>query len=291
MSAKEVTPRPAPPRLGRGLAALLGDAPTARPAGISTLPIEALEPGPFQPRLTMDPTPLQELADSIRQQGVPQHLLARPHPTAPGRYQIIAGERRWRASQLAGLHEVPVLIRDLSDTDSLAAGLVENLQREDLNPLEEAEGYRRLMTEFGLTQERMAAAVGKTRSHVSNMTRLLNLPAPLQTELRNGTLSAGHARALFNHPEPEKALLTVISKGLNVRQTEALAAEASKPKAATQPHDTKKDSDTIALERMLTELLGLRTDITHTPTGGTVSVRYRTLDQLEGLVALLRGGS
>ncbi len=286
MCAKEVAPR-----LGRGLAALLGDAPpgSARPNAITNLPIDALEPGPFQPRTTIEPEPLEELAASIRQQGVLQPLLARPHPQQPGRYQIIAGERRWRASQMAKLHEIPVLVRELSDTDSLAAGLVENLQREDLNPLEEAEGYRRLMEEFYLTQEKLAAAVGKTRSHVSNSLRLLQLPAPVLGEVRKGSLSPGHARALMSHPDPERAMLSVMAKGLTVRQTEVMANEATRPSTKLPP--AEKDANTIALEQMLTQMLGLRTEINHADRGGSLTVRYRTLDQLEGLVVLLRGGN
>ena len=285
MCAKEVAPR-----LGRGLAALLGDPPAgpARANTITTLPIDALEPGPFQPRGTIEPEPLEELAASIRQQGVLQPLLARPHPQQTGRYQIIAGERRWRAAQLAQLHEVPVLVRTLSDSDSLAAGLVENLQREDLNPLEEAEGYRRLMDEFYLTQEKLAAAVGKTRSHVSNSLRLLQLPPPVLSEVRKGSLSPGHARALMAHPDPERAMISVMAKGLTVRQTEVMANEATRPSTKLSPPE--KDANTVALEQMLTQLLGLRTEITHGERGGSLTVRYRTLDQLEGLVVLLRGG-
>jgi ParB family chromosome partitioning protein len=224
---------------------------------------------------------LDELVESIRARGVLQPLLARPSPTQTGRFQIIAGERRWRAAQKAALAAVPVLVRDLNDFDAMAASLVENLQRLDLNAIEEAEGYRRLMTEFGLIQEDLARAVGKSRSHIANTVRLLNLPATIQSEVRLGALSAGHARALLSHKEPEKAALAVIARGLNVRQTEALSVE--RPPPAPPP----KDPETLALERDLTERLGLRVDVTFNGTGGSVRIHYRSLDQLDGLVRLL----
>ena len=286
MSAKEVSPR-----LGRGLAALMGDTarqvhPAQASASTTTLPVELLEPGPFQPRGHIDAQSLTDLADSIRARGVLQPLLARPHPATPGHYQIIAGERRWRAAQTAGLHEVPVHIRPLSDADAMAAALVENLQRQDLNAIEEAEGYRKLINEFGMTQEALSAAVGKSRSHVANTMRLLNLPTTVQQEVRNGALSAGHARALLAHPEPAKAALAVISRGLNVRQTEALTSG----KSSNGPADRAAragDPETAALERDLTERLGLKVEISFDGKGGTLRIRYQSLDQLDGLVTLL----
>lgn len=282
MSAKEPGPR-----LGRGLAALLGDAASGRGEneGVRTLPIEQLEPGPYQPRHPIEPDSLRELADSIRVRGILQPLLARPHPTSPGRYQIIAGERRWRAAQAAGLHEVPALVRTLADAEAMAAALVENLQRQDLNPVEEAEGYRRLMSEFAMTQELLGEAVGKSRSHVANTLRLLNLPERVLMEVRNGALSAGHARALLGHPEPEKAALSVIARGLNVRQTEAMASRRASEPAPTR--QKQKDPDTAALERSLSARLGLKVDITFDGHGGALRVAYGSLDQLDGLVALL----
>jgi len=285
MSAKEVGPR-----LGRGLAALMGDtakapASSQLPSGIATIPVELLEPSPFQPRGEIDPASLAELVDSIRARGVLQPLLARPHPSTRDRYQIVAGERRWRAAQTAGLHEVPVLVRDLGDADAMAAALVENLQRQDLNAIEEAEGYRKLLKEFGMTQETLATAVGKSRSHVANTLRLLNLPPAVQHEVRKGTISAGHARALLAHAEPAKAALAVISRGLNVRQTEALA---SRTKPSTSRSDPEvKDPETVALERELSERLGLRVEITFDGKGGALRIRYGSLDQLDGIVALL----
>ena len=279
-----------PPRLGRGLSALLGDAPAPAPAAATAeghrgLPIEALEPGPFQPRGPIEAQPLRELADSIREHGVLQPILVRPKPGAPGSYQIIGGERRWRAAQLAQLHEVPVTIRQLDDRAAMAAALVENLQRQDLNALEEAEGFRRLLDEFGLTQEALGQAVGKSRSHVANTLRLLALPDRLRELLRDGALSAGHARALLTAPDPVGLALQVVDRGLNVRQTEALAA--AKPREAT-PDRAKPAPETVALERELSEKLGLKVAIRHNGRSGEVTIRYRDLDQLDGLIRLFQ---
>jgi ParB family chromosome partitioning protein len=278
-------------RLGRGLAALLGDSTTqdeavAPNSGIRSLPIDQLEPGPFQPRQRMEPGALHELAESIRLRGILQPLLARPHPSTSGQYQIIAGERRWRAAQQAGLHEVPVLVRNLADSDAMAASLVENLQRQDLNPIEEAEGFKRLIEEFGLTQEQLGEAVGKSRSHVANMMRLLQLPPSVRTEVQNGTLSAGHARALLAHPNPEQAALQVLARGLNVRQTEALATTKSSTPVTTRDENAR-DPETVALERDLSEKLGLRVQIAFDGRGGSVRITYTSLDQLDGVLALL----
>ena len=285
-----MSPKDSNPRLGKGLAALLGDAaPQARAGGqqgVRTIPVEFLEPSPFQPRVKMNAEALDDLASSIKARGILQPLLVRPHPGQPGRYQIIAGERRWRASQQAGLHEVPVLVRELSDIETMAAALVENLQRQDLNAVEEAEGYKRLIDEFRMTQEALAESVGKSRSHIANTLRLLNLPETVLEEVKKGALSAGHARALLAHPEPEKAALAVIARGLNVRQTEALSSR--KPEAAA-PVGKPKDPETEALARDLSERLGLRVDIAFDGTGGSVRLTYRSLDQLDGIIALLNG--
>jgi ParB family transcriptional regulator, chromosome partitioning protein len=288
MSARE-----AGPRLGRGLAALLGDTAESEPAspssGAQRVAVELLDSSPYQPRGPIDPDSLADLTDSIRVRGILQPLLVRRHPTTPHHYQIIAGERRWRAAKAAGLADVPILVRDFSDAEAMAAALVENLQREDLNPIEEAEGYRRLVEEFGLIQEALAGAVGKSRSHVANTLRLLNLPHSVQGEVRKGALSAGHARALLSHPEPEKAALAVISRGLNVRQTEALSAHP--PQDASTPERQKRvrDPETDALERDLSERLGLRVEIAFNGKGGSVRVHYRSLDQLDAVIALLSG--
>ena len=284
------------PRLGRGLAALLGEAaatpPGTDPGGTRAIPVELLSPGPYQPRGPITADSLADLIDSIRVNGILQPLLARPHPDQSGHYQIIAGERRWRAAQAAGLHDIPVLVRDLADADAMAAALVENLQRQDLNPIEEAEGYRRLVDEFGLTQETLGHAVGKSRSHVANTLRLLNLPHSVRMEVQNGALSAGHARALLTHPEPAKAALAVIARGLNVRQTEALTARHA-PSSIIADASAKRltrDPATQSLERDLAARLGLRVDIAFDGSGGVVRLHYRTLDQLDGLIALLNGG-
>ena len=276
------------PRLGRGLAALLGEDSSSAPRenSIQMIPIDLLAPGPFQPRSQVDPDELAALAASIREQGVLQPILARPDPGKSGHFQIIAGERRWRASQQAGLHEMPALVRALEDTAAMAAALVENLQREDLNPIDEGEGYRRLIEEFSLTQERVADSVGKSRSHIANTMRLLKLPASVQVELRRGNLSAGHARALLTHPDPVRAAQNVIAQGLNVRQTEALASRSGadniKPRVKVE-----KDPDTRMIERELEAHLGLAASITTRGRGGTLQLTYKTLEQLEGLLALL----
>jgi ParB family chromosome partitioning protein len=287
MSAKVVGPR-----LGRGLAALLGDAAVqADPhePGVRDVPTDLLEPNPYQPRATIRAEPLEELVRSIRTHGVLQPLLLRPHPTTAGRYQIVAGERRWRAAQSAGLHEIPALIRALSDTDTAAAALVENLLREGLDPIEEAEGFARLIRDFKHTQEALSDIVGKSRSHVANTLRLLNLPDGIQILVRAGQLTAGHARALVGHPEADVLAQRVIADGLSVRQTEALAARTDKPPPPTQQAPTARNPDIAALERSLTEHLGLRVEIAFSGKGGSVHIHYRDLDQLDGLLVRLQG--
>jgi len=209
----------------------------------------------------------------------------RPKPGTAGKFQILGGERRWRAAQQAKLHDVPVVIRDLDDRAAMAAGLVENLQREDLNALEEAEGYARLLGEFGLKQEGLGQAVGKSRSHVANTLRLLNLPPRVRDMLRGGALSAGHARALLGAEDPERLAGLVVVRGLSVRQTEALAAAAPRDPAARRA--PKPDADVVALERRLTERLGLKVGIKTAGKGGQVLINYRDLDQLEGVLRLL----
>jgi ParB family chromosome partitioning protein len=279
-----------PPRLGRGLSALMGEPPSAAPIGteaLRTLPIELLEPGPFQPRGPIDPTPLQELADSIREHGVLQPILARENPNRPGHFQIIGGERRWRAAQMVPLHEVPVVIRPFGDREAMAAALVENLQRQDLNALEEAEGYRRLLDEFGLTQDGLGKAVGKSRSHVANTLRLLALPDRVRELLRDGVLTAGHARALLTAPDPVGLAMQVVDRGLNVRQAEALAA--AKPREPAE-RIARAEPEVLALERGLSERLGLRIAIRQSGRGGQLTISYRDLDQLDGVIRLLQGG-
>ena len=228
---------------------------------------------------------MAELTDSIRSNGILQPLLLRPQPGREGHYQIVAGERRWRAAQAAGLRELPALVRELTDGEAMAAALVENLQRQDLNAIEEAEGYKRLAEEFGLTQEALGAAVGKSRSHVANLMRLLNLPEFVRSELRRGAISAGHARALLTHPEPDRAARAVVARGLNVRQTEALAQRDAGP--AVTGATRERDPETTAIERDLSERLGLRVALSFDGRGGTVKIAYRSLEQLDGVIALL----
>ncbi|WP_025860084.1 ParB/RepB/Spo0J family partition protein [Acetobacter papayae] len=306
------------PRLGRGLAALLGDAAVAqsvsvpaaqqagasvveahtqptepvRVVGVSSLPVEALVPGPFQPRQDMQPEALEELAQSIRERGILQPILVRPDPDQPGQYQIIAGERRWRAAQLAQCHDVPVHVRDLDEADAMAAALVENLQRADLNPVEEAEGLNRLQEDYNLTQEDLAKAIGKSRPHVANMLRLLRLPEAVRTELKTGNLSAGHARALLSHPNPVAAAAEVISRGLSVRQTEALVQKALSQQGspvATPQDKAPKDPEIKALERDLASRLGLRVAVKFNGhQSGSLEIHYKNLDQLDVVLALLK---
>lgn len=299
--------------LGRGLAALLGDAaaapfmsanmsahPTSTPntgtpppmSGIQHLAVDLLEPSPFQPRQDMAEDALNELADSIAQRGILQPLLVRPKPNTPGHYQIIAGERRWRASQRAQLHEVPVLIRPLSDTEAMAAGLVENLQRENLNAVEEGEGYRRLVDEFKLSHDKLAESVGKSRSHITNIMRLLQLPASAQALLKSGQISTGHAKVLLAHPDPAKAAQEVVKRGLSVRQTEALvkSQDRSKAEKSAVKQERKRsvdDAEISALANSLSEKLGLKADVSFNGTGGALTLHYRDLDQLDSVLALL----
>jgi len=275
-----------PPRLGKGLSALLGDAAAAAlHEAVRTLPVTALEPGPFQARGPMDGDALEELAASIRRHGVLQPILVRPRPQSPGRYEIIGGERRWRAAQAAHLHEVPVVVRDFDDREAMAAGLVENLQREDLNALEEADGYHRLIEQFGLTQQALSEAIGKSRPHIANTLRLLGLPERVRDLLRDGALTAGHARAVLAAADPVAVALQVVDRGLNVRQAEALA----NAKPAT-PAERAVDPETRALERELSQHLGLQVAVQHNGKSGQVVIKYRNLDQLDGLIRLLKPG-
>lgn len=287
--------RDASKRLGRGLAALLGDAASAPPApaeasvpagDVQSVPIAALEPSPFQPRSGIKPEGLEELIASIRERGILQPLLVRPHPEHTGRYQIIAGERRWRAAQAIPLHEVPVLVRALSDLEAAAAALVENLQRTDLDPIEEAEGLMRLIETHKLSQEEIGRMIGKSRSHVANTIRLVNLPAIVQQHVREGRLTAGHARALLGAKNPEALAARVVEQGLSVRQTEALvAAEAQAGPKKGPPRAV--DPNLASLERDLEERLGVGVHLRPRAQGGELRLRYANLDQLDGLLALL----
>ena len=286
MSAKS-----APPRLGRGLAALFGDMPSKpRPDdkadGIHGLAIDLLDPNPFQPRMAFEAEALGDLTESIRTHGLLQPILVRSHPDAPGRFQIIAGERRWRAAGMAGLAEIPVVCRELTDAESAAAALIENLQRENLNPIEEAEGYQRLVKNFGLTHESLGTAVSKSRAHVGNIMRLLTLPEPVREEVRKGTLSLGHARALLTLPDPERIVRDVLRKGLSVRQTEQLVKRLQTRKEPEHP--AASEPDTARAEQDLMASLGCRVKVSASPRGdGSVTIWFNDLFQLDDVIARL----
>jgi ParB family chromosome partitioning protein len=277
--------------LGRGLSALFGDeseehAVFDRQRLTRGVPIAQLRPGRFQPRRMFDDDSLRALADSIRDKGVLQPLLVRRHPDDADAYEIIAGERRWRAAQMARLHEVPVVVKELDDRGALEVALVENIQRQDLTPLEEADGFRRLMEEFNHTQEALAQAVGKSRSHVANMMRLLSLPEPVKRLVESGELTVGHARALLNAADPTGLAREIVKRGLNVRQAEALAKAGKAPRrSAAAP---AKDADTAALERDLTAQLGLKVAVNFSGRGGSLTIHYRTLDQLDDVLRRLQ---
>jgi len=273
------------------LAALLGDAsmsPNAEGAlSIAALPVDQIDANPFQPRSDFNQEELQSLAESIRVQGILQPIMVRKHPTAPDRYQIVAGERRFRAGTLAGLLEIPAIIREMDDSDAAVVALVENLQRQDLNAIEEAEGYQRLLEEFGLTHEALGYAVSKSRSHIGNTIRLLRLPDPIKLDVRSGTISSGHARALINAPNPDAITEQVIKRGLSVRQTEALVARAVAARGA--PRKAKPERVDVAdLERRVTEAIGSRVSIsTNRKGGGELTVQFRDMYQLEELIGRL----
>jgi len=275
--------------LGRGLSALLADLETEEAVedqAIRTVPIESIVPNPDQPRRHYDAGALAELAQSLRAQGVLQPLIVRAHPEGGGLYQIVAGERRWRAAQLAQLHELPVILRQFSDGDVLQVALIENIQRADLNAIEEAAAIRQLMEHFGHTQEALAEVIHKSRSHVANMLRLLTLPEKVQGWVQEGKLSAGHARALVTAPDAEKAALRVIEGGLSVRETEALMREGESPRRKPAP-TAEKDADTRVLESDLSAQLNMRVAIAHAGTGGTLTIAYKDLEQLDRLCQLL----
>lgn len=296
--------------LGRGLSALFGDqdnsyddVPLASVTAAAKsylsnevarqpklVPVEFLYPSKYQPRHVFDDAELSNLAESVKAKGVLQPLLVRRHPSIADAFEIIAGERRWRASQLAGLHEVPVIVRDLNDQETLEIALIENIQRQDLNPIDEADGYQRLIAEFGHTQEVLAKAVGKSRSHIANMMRLLNLPENVKEQVKKGALSMGHARALLAVDNPEQAMDEILNKGLNVRAVEAMGKKSNKTKARGKvAHEDTPDVDTMALEKEVSSWLGLSVKITHPrgSTAGSLNIGYKTLDQLEDVLKRL----
>src|ERR1700761_6634650 len=283
-------------RLGRGLASLIGDvgreaAHVERPRAQRKVPIEFLKPNPRNPRREFADAELKELSESIKQHGVIQPIVVRPVKGAQDRFEIIAGERRWRASQMAGLHEVPIVPVDISDSDALEFAIVENVQREDLNPMEEALGYHALANEFKRSQDDIAKVVGKSRSHVANMMRLTKLPTEVQAYVAAGKLTAGHARALIGVPDPLAAAKQIVEQGLTVRQTEALAHEEGvrerKPQKARGSSDKTKDADTVALEKRVSDALGLNVSVNHRDPGGTVQISYRNLEQLDEVMRRL----
>jgi ParB family chromosome partitioning protein len=291
--------------LGRGLSALLGedsDDYTAPDAGrpSRTVPVELIDPGRFQPRRQFDKDELASLTQSIREHGVLQPILVRHNPDNPTRYELIAGERRWLAAQAAQLHEIPALIKDLGDRDVLEIAIVENIQRQDLTPLEEAAAYQRLISEFGHTQEDLGDAVGKSRSHIANTLRLLQLPDVVKGLINNGELSAGHARALLAAKDPQSLAMTVVGRALNVRQTEALvraeksggeqANGAARPAKKAAP-GSDKSPDTKALENELANLLGLSVEIREHGTSGELVIKYKSLEQLDDVLQRLSRGS
>ena len=278
----------------RGISALMADleakpasGPGAPRAGEATVGIDRISPNPGQPRRAFADSALEELAASIREKGIIQPLILRTDPRDPDRYEIVAGERRWRAAQRAQLHEVPAIVRDLDDAEVLEIAIVENIQRADLNAMEEAAGYRQLMERFGHTQEALSRALGKSRSHVANLLRLLALPDAVQELVRSGDLSAGHARALVTAADPEALARRIVARGLSVRQAEALAQE-NRDGGRAQPRvrrRAEKDADTRAAERDLAAALGMKVSIDHVADGeaGAVTVRYANLEQFDEL--------
>ena len=285
-----------PTRLGRGLAALIGDMATVEGArvtesgGVKRLPVEFIIANRANPRRTFDPEQLEELTNSIREKGVMQPLLVRPSDD-PNIFELIAGERRWRAAQKAGLHDVPVIVREVGDKEALELAIIENVQRADLNPLEEAMGYGQLIEQFDYTQQDLAQVIGKSRSHVANTLRLLRLPEDVRGMVASGTLTAGHARTLITAEDPATLARQIVAGGLSVREAEALSQqrEIAGKKKPSEPHE--RDPDTVALERRLSDALGLSVSLAHGERGGKLEIRYRTLEQLDGICLRLTGSN
>jgi ParB family transcriptional regulator, chromosome partitioning protein len=290
-----------PSRLGRGLAALIGDvgveapandrggdnAPVALRQTQRKVPIEHIRPNPKNPRKNFSDEELAELANSIRERGIIQPIVVRPAKGQANAFEIIAGERRWRAAQRAKLHEVPIVVLEVTDGEALELAIIENVQRTDLNPLEEALGYQSLVDHYKHSQDDIAGIVGKSRSHVSNTLRLLKLPDSVKAYINAGKITAGHARALIGQPNPEELAHEIVTKGLNVRQIEQAKQEKSGKKGKTGKK--RKDPNTAALERSLTDTLGLAVEINHRGRGGSVKIKYKTLDQLEDVTRRLEG--
>jgi len=295
------SPKPSP--LGRGLSALLGDVDTSyqssarapdgaaamKGGGMLRIPTAWLSSGSFQPRRTFKEEGLKELAESIHERGILEPLLVRPKKGARDAYEIIAGERRWRAAQIAGQHEVPVLVRELTDREAMEFGIIENVQREDLSPIEEGEGYKRLIEEFGHTQDALSKIVGKSRPHITNMLRLLSLPKEIQQMIAEGLLTTGHARALIPTKNPLILAREVVKKGLNVRQTESLAKRNQEnPQIHKKRAETEAGADILALEKELERVIGLKVKIVNKGKAGALTLYYTDLDQLDDIIKKLR---
>ena len=285
-------------RLGRGLAALIGDvgdeSSVERPRAQRRLPTSALRPNARNPRRSFAAAELEELAASLRERGIIQPIVVRPLRGVPDGYEIVAGERRWRAAQRAGLHEVPVVVIEATDAEALQLAIIENVQRADLNPLEEAEGYRALMEEFHNSQEEIAKIVSKSRSYIANTLRLLKLPDAVKGYIQDGRLTAGHARMLIGEPNAEQLAQDIVARDLNVREVEAMARERAQKSGKKQTSGRRvhgaaaKDADTLAAEKRLTDALGLTVSIDQRRGGGgTLSIRYRDFDQLDDVIQRL----
>ncbi len=276
--------------LGRGLSSLMGDTDSlestvSKSSSETKIPIAKLRPSPLQPRRVFDKNSINELAESIKSKGLVQPILVRPSTANEGEYEIIAGERRWRAAQVAQLHEIQAIVRNLNDAESLEIAIIENVQRSDLSPIEEASGYKKLMESYNHTQEKLSEIVGKSRSHIANIIRLLSLPQSIQDMISQGSISSGHARAIMNSAFPEQLAEKIIRENLSVRATEALVKEKKEG-----PKKIKlKDPDTIDLEKKLTDILGLEVIISHRgKKGGSLKVNYKSLDQLEFVTSKLK---
>ena len=281
-------------RLGRGLAALIGDdesPSTDRARAQKRVGVETLRANPRNPRRTFADAEIDELAASMRERGIIQPIVVRPVRGAQEAYEIIAGERRWRAAQRAGLHDVPIVVLEVSESEALELAIIENVQRVDLNPIEEAAGYQALIDQFKHSHDDIGKIVGKSRSHIANTLRLLRLPEVVQAYVRSGKLDAGHARALIGQANAEQLAETIIDRGLNVRQVEALVREDDKasPRTSKAPKE-KKDPDTLALEKRVSDALGLQVSVDHRRDGGTLHIHYRDLDQLDVVLRKLEGG-
>ena len=288
--------------LGRGLSALMSDVTQEITPHVDQalrradffVPVEQVQPNPDQPRRAFDDAALQELATSIAEKGVIQPLIVREHPTRTGIYEIVAGERRWRASQIAQLHDIPVIVRQYTDTEVLEVAIIENIQRADLNPIDEGAGYRQLMQKFGHTQEQLSSVLGKSRSHIANVIRLLSLPDGVRAYLVDGKLTAGHARTLIGHDDAQRLADHIVKTGMSVRDAEKLAKQGLTKAKTTKTINsvTGKDADTVQIEGELSAALGMKVSIDHASgtEGGRLSVIYRNLDQLDDLLRALSGG-